>query len=82
MKRCLEGRDLKSVGEGLPGKVFIAVAVEQLQPKGFGRYRIQAIPNVEADTRRSFLLAHIEPGTTILYRLLEQSVAMHPITVN
>jgi transposase-like protein len=43
-------------GRGAAGKVLIAVAVEQIQPKGFGRCRIQVIPNAEADTLRSFLL--------------------------
>lgn len=53
-------------GRGAAGKVLIAVAVEQIQPKGFGRCRMQVIPNAEADTLRSFLLAQIEPGSTIL----------------
>ncbi len=48
------------------GKVLVAVAVEQLHPKGFGRCRLQVIPNAEADTLRSFLLAHVEPGSTVL----------------
>lgn len=53
-------------GRGAAGKVLVAVAVEQVQPKGFGRCRIQVIPNAEADTLRSFLLTHIEPGAKIL----------------
>ena len=43
-------------GRGAAGKVLVAVAVEQIQPKGFGRCRIQVIINAEADTLRSFLL--------------------------
>jgi transposase-like protein len=53
-------------GRGAAGKVLVAVAVEQLQPKGFGRCRMYIIPNAEADTLRSFLVAHIEPGSKIL----------------
>lgn len=53
-------------GRGAAGKVLIAVAVEQIQPKGFGRCRIQVIPNAEADTLRSFLLANVEPGSKVL----------------
>jgi transposase-like protein len=53
-------------GRGAAGKILVAVAVEQIQPKGFGRCRIQVIPNAEADTLRSFLLTHIEPGSKIL----------------
>ena len=53
-------------GRGATGKVLVAVAVEQAHPKGFGRCRIQVIPNAEADTLRSFLLTHVEPGSTVL----------------
>jgi len=53
-------------GRGGEGKVLVAVAVEQAQPKGFGRCRIQVIANAEAGTLRSFLLTHVEPGSTIL----------------
>ena len=53
-------------GRGAAGKILVAVAVEQELPKGFGRCRLQVIPNAESDTLRSFLLKHIEPGSTIL----------------
>lgn len=53
-------------GRGAAGKALVAVAVEQAHPKGSGRCRIQVIPNAESDTLRSFLLRHIEPGSTIL----------------
>jgi transposase-like protein len=36
-----------------------------MQPKGFGRCRIQVIPNAETGALRSFLLDHVEPGSTI-----------------
>ena len=53
-------------GRGAAGKVLIAVAVEQIQPKGFGRCRIQVIPNAEADTLRTFLSGNVEPGSKVL----------------
>ncbi len=54
-------------GRGADGKVLVAVAVEQrAQPKGFGRCRIQIIPSADAGSLRSFLLNHIEPGSTVL----------------
>lgn len=36
-----------------------------MQPKGFGRCRIQVIPNAETGALRSFLLAYVETGSTI-----------------
>jgi len=54
-------------GRGADGKVLVAVAVEQrTHPKGFGRCRIQIIPNADAESLRSFLLTHIELGSTVL----------------
>ena len=52
-------------GRGAAGKALVAVAVEQMQPKGFGRCRIQVIPNAETGALLSFLRAHVEPGSTI-----------------
>ncbi len=52
-------------GRGAAGKALVAMAVEQTQPTGFGRCRIQVIPNAETGALRSFLLAHGEPGSTI-----------------
>lgn len=53
-------------GRGAEGKVLVAVAVERIQPKGFGRCRLKVIPNAESPTLRSFLMDHVEPGSTIL----------------
>jgi len=39
---------------------------QRAQPKGFGRCRIQIIPSADAGSLRSFLLNHIEPGSTVL----------------
>ncbi len=53
-------------GRGAEGKVLGAVAVEQTQPKGFGRCRLKVIPTAQSPTLRSFLLDHIEPGATLI----------------
>jgi transposase-like protein len=42
------------------------VAVEQIQPKGFGCCRLKVIPNAQSSTLRSFLLEHVEPGSTLI----------------
>ena len=53
-------------GRGAEGKVLVAVAVEQVQPKGFGRCRLKVLANAESETLRSFLLNHVEPGSVLL----------------
>jgi transposase-like protein len=53
-------------GRGAQGKVLVAVAVEQTPPKGFGRCRLKVIPNAQSPTLRSFLLDHVEPGSTLI----------------
>jgi transposase-like protein/predicted RNA-binding Zn-ribbon protein involved in translation (DUF1610 family) len=53
-------------GRGAFGKTIVAVAVERHQPKGFGRCRLAVIPNVKGPTLRTFLLANVEPGSTII----------------
>jgi transposase-like protein len=52
-------------GRGAEGKVLVAVAVELLSPKGFGRCRLQIIPNAESETLKVFVQKHIKPGSTI-----------------
>ncbi|EQD77164.1 hypothetical protein B1B_01216 [mine drainage metagenome] len=52
-------------GRGAEGKVLAAVAVALLSPKGFGRCRLQIIPNAETETLKAFLRKHIKPGSTI-----------------
>jgi transposase-like protein len=52
-------------GRGAEGKVLVAVAVELLSPKGFGRCRLQIIPNAETETLKTFIQKYIKPGSTI-----------------
>lgn len=53
-------------GRGAAGKVLVAIAVEQKQPKGYGRARIMVIPNAQASTLRAFLLENVEPGSVVI----------------
>lgn len=50
-------------GRGAEGKVLVAVAVELLSPKGFGRCRLQIIPNAETETLKMFIQKHISTGS-------------------
>lgn len=52
-------------GRGAEGKALVAVAVELLHPKGFGRCRLRVIPTADAPSLRSFLLDCVEPGSII-----------------
>ena len=53
-------------GRGAEGKTLVVIAVETLIPKGFGRYRLQIVPNAEATTLQSFLRDYVEPGSNIV----------------
>jgi hypothetical protein len=53
-------------GRGAAGKTLVAVAVELLCPKGFGRCRLRIIPDTRAPTWRSFLLDSVSPGTVMV----------------
>jgi len=53
-------------GRGADGKTLVAVAVEILSPRGFGRCRLRIIPNAQALTLRSFLLECVEPDSVVV----------------
>ena len=53
-------------GRGAEGKTLVAVAVELLSPKGFGRCRLRVIPDTQASTLRLFLLDYVKPGAVIV----------------
>ena len=53
-------------GRGAEGKTLVAVAVELLSPKGFGRCRLRVIPDTQASTLRLFLLDYVKPGAVII----------------
>ncbi len=64
-------------GRGAAGKVLVAVAVEQLQPKGFGRCRLRVMSNLEAPTLRAFLTDCVEPGAV----LITDGFASYPLAI-
>ncbi len=64
-------------GRGAAGKVLVAIAVEQKQPKGHGRARIAVIPNAQAPTLAAFLLENVEPGSVII----SDGLKSYPIAV-
>lgn len=69
-------------------KVLVAIAVEMLQPKGFGRIRIKQIANGDCDHLMPFIMEAIQPGSLIhsdgsgAYRDLEQAGYHHRRTVH
>ena len=53
-------------GRQLGAKLMIVIAVERNAPKGFGRCRMEIVENARTPTLRRFLLANVEPGSTIV----------------
>jgi transposase-like protein len=53
-------------GRGAAGKIRIGIAVELLQPKGFGRVRLRVLPDTSTRSLRAFLEATVEPGSTVI----------------
>ena len=54
-------------GGRAPGKkVLTGIAVEILEPKGFGRCRMAPLADASASSLLSFVKASIEPGSTVI----------------
>src|SRR5450759_1770294 len=53
-------------GRGALGKTLVVIAVELLEPKGYGRARMSVIPDASTGSLRPFLLATVEPGATVV----------------
>jgi transposase-like protein len=53
-------------GRGAKGKVKVAVAIELLDPKGYGRCRLCVIPDYSSKTLHRFICDNIEPGATVI----------------
>jgi hypothetical protein len=47
-------------------KVLVGVAVERLEPKGFGRCRIVPLPDASGDSLRAFLLDNVKEGAKVI----------------
>ncbi len=57
--------------EGKPGrqiekKAIVVVAVEVYEPKGFGRIRLQQVPDVSGDSLVGFVCQVVQPGSTVI----------------
>lgn len=61
------GRDSGRIRAPQPDsrKSIVVVAVELLEPKGFGRIRMQRIANTSKENLRGFVQGAIEPGSTV-----------------
>jgi ISXO2-like transposase domain len=46
-------------------KSIVAIAVEIEKPKGFGRIRLQRVPDVSKDSLIPFIEGAVEPGATV-----------------
>ena len=53
-------------GRVTENKEVVMVAVEVLPPKGFGRIRMERVPNVLGDSLVPFMCEVVEPGSEIL----------------
>ncbi|MGO8906443.1 MAG: IS1595 family transposase [Solirubrobacteraceae bacterium] len=47
-------------------KALVGVAVERVEPRGFGRCRMAPLVDASADSLRAFLLDNVEPGATVV----------------
>ena len=47
-------------------KALVGVAVERLEPKGFGRCRMAPLPDLSGDSLRSFLLDNVTQGASVI----------------
>ncbi len=47
-------------------KSMVGVAVERIEPRGFGRCRMALLTDASADSLRGFLVDHIQEGATVI----------------
>ena len=59
------------------------IAIEILEPKGFGRCRMAPVADASAESLHAFVMTNVEPGTTVItdawqgYRGLEKKGYIH-----
>jgi transposase-like protein len=72
-----------SGGRAKGKKILTCIAIEILEPKGFGRCRISPVADASSESLRAFVLDNVEPGATVItdawqgYRGLEKK-GVHP----
>lgn len=47
-------------------KSLVGIAVERVEPKGFGRCRMAVLTDASTDSLRAFLVDHVEGGSTVV----------------
>ncbi len=47
-------------------KVLVGIAVERVEPRGFGRCRMAWLLDASGETLRTFLTDHVEQGATVI----------------
>jgi len=72
-----------SGGRAKGKKILTCIAIEILEPKGFGRCRMAPVADASAESLHSFVSDNVEPGATVItdawqgYRGLEKSGYIH-----
>jgi transposase-like protein len=54
-----------AAGRQITKKALVAIAIEILSPRGFGRVRLRQIPNASAPSLKKFVGEAVEPGSTV-----------------
>ena len=74
-----------SGGRAKGKKILTCIAIEILEPKGFGRCRMAPVADASSESLHSFVLDNVEPGATVItdawqgYRWLEKRGYIHDI---
>jgi transposase-like protein len=55
-----------SGGRAKGKKALVGVAVERIEPRGFGRCRMALLADASANSLRAFLLDNVQPGATVV----------------
>ncbi len=58
-------RGKRTAGRGTTNKAVVAIAVEVLEPKGFGRVRLAHLRQVDSATLCGFVGSVVTPGATV-----------------
>jgi len=54
------------VGRAKGKKSLVGVAVERIEPRGFGRCRMGLLSDASTDSLRAFLIDHVQEGATVV----------------
>jgi transposase-like protein len=55
-----------SGGRAKGKKALVAIAVERIEPRGYGRCRMSWLPDASGDSLRSFLIDSVQQGATVI----------------